>query len=141
MPVHIPGLLPYAVNKAIAFLVGLAALTSASLAQSVTPMRGEPRSVAESFAIRILVGNPYPQKQTFAVNVYDDKFYPVDANISLPQVTIPGMGTRSVVVVVPFDGMTMRRIRICAEGIFGTDGGSKLRTQVCGKYQATHVGP
>lgn len=128
-------------NKILTFMAGLAAMTSASLAQSVTPMRGEPRSVAEHFAIRILVGNPYPQKQTFAVNVYDDKFYPVNASISLPQVTIPGMGSRSVVVVVPFDGMPMRRVRICAEGIFGTDGGSKLRTQVCGKYQATHVGP
>lgn len=121
-------------------VAGLAAMTSASLAQSVTPMRGEPRSVAEDFAVRILVGNPYAQKQTFSVNVYDDKFYPVNARVSLPQVTIPGMGSRSVVVVVPFDGMPMRRVRICAEGIFGADGGSKLRTQVCGKYQATHVG-
>ncbi len=115
-------------------------MSAGSLAQSVTPMRGEPRSVAENFAIRILVGNPYPQKQTFAVRVYDDKFFPVDANISLSELTIPGLGSRSVVVVVPFGGMAKRRIRICAEAIFGTDGGSKLRTQVCGKYLATHVG-
>ena len=121
-------------------LAGLVAMSAASLAQSVTPMRGEPRSVADNFAIRILVGNPYPQKQTFAVQVYDDKFFPVEATISIPKVTIPGMGSRSVVVVVPFDGMPTRRIRICAEGIFGTDGGPKLRTQVCGKFQATHVG-
>ena len=121
-------------------MAGLVAMNAASLAQSVTPMRGEARSFAEDFAIRIVVGNPYQNKQMFAVRVYDDKFYPVEAQVTYSEVTIPASGSKSVVVVVPFEGMTTRRVRVCAEGMFGKENEQRLRTQVCGKYQGTRVG-
>lgn len=103
-------------------------------------MRGEPRSVMDSFAVRIVVGNPYKVKQRFEVRVYDEKFYPVAAQVSPPVAKLGPNGTRSVLVVVPFEGAVKRRVRICAEGLFGTEATSQLRTQVCGKFLATHVG-
>lgn len=120
--------------------MGLALATTTAVAQSVTPMRGEPRSVMDSFAVRIVVGNPYKEKQKFAVRVYDEKFYPVAAHVSPPVAKLGPNGTRSVLVVVPFDGAVKRRVRICAEGLFGTEATSQLRTQVCGKFLATHIG-
>lgn len=113
---------------------------SVSAAQSVTPMRGEPRSFTDSFAVRVVVGNPYKQRQYFDVRVYDEKFYPVAARVSPPVAKISPNGTRSVLVVVPFDGAPNRRVRICAEGLFGSERTSQLRTQVCGKFLATHIG-
>ena len=124
----------------VGFLAGLILAGSQGIAQSVTPMRGEPRSVVDTFAVRLIVGNPYEQKQFFTVRVYDEKFYPVAATVSLPVVKLSPKGTRSVLVVVPFDGAPTRRVRICAEGLFGTENTSKLRTQVCGKFLATHIG-
>ena len=127
-------------NKLALALAVLVATPSASLCQSVTPMRGTSRSVVETFAVRIVVGNPYPQQQTFAVKVYDDKFFPIAAEVSLPFLKLPAQGSRTVLVMVPFDGMQNRKVRICAEGLFGTAESSKLRTQVCGKFLATHIG-
>jgi hypothetical protein len=120
--------------------VGLVLAAAPACAQSVTPMRGEPRSLVETFAVRLVVGNPYPSQQVFAVRVYDDHFYPVDARVSLLLVKLPPKGSRSVLVAVPFDGAKTRKVRICAEGLFGTATSSKLRTQVCGKFLATHLG-
>jgi hypothetical protein len=128
------------VNKFFTILATLAAMNAASFAQSVTPMRGQARSFADSFAIRIIVGNPYKNKQVFSVRVYDDKFYPVEAQVTFSEVTIPAEGSKSVVVMVPFDGMTVRKVRVCAEGMFGKANEQRLRTQVCGKYLGTRVG-
>lgn len=94
----------------------------------------------ESFAVRIVVGNPYKEKQHFEVRVYDENFYPVAAHVSPAIAKLSPNGTRTVLVVVPFDGALKRRVRICAEGLFGTETTSQLRTQVCGKFLATHVG-
>jgi hypothetical protein len=127
--------------KAIAGgMVGLILATPPAAAQSVTPMRGESRSVMDSFAVRIVVGNPYKQKQYFNVRVYDERFYPVAARVSPPVTKLNPNGTRSVLVVVPFEGAKTRRVRICAEGLFGTENISQLRTQVCGRFLATHIG-
>lgn len=121
-------------------MAGLALATTAAFSQSVTPMRGEPRSVMDCFAVRVVVGNPYKDKQQFAVRVYDENFYPVAAHVSPAVAKLSPNGTRTILVVVPFDGALKRRVRICAEGLFGTETTSQLRTQVCGKFLATHVG-
>lgn len=94
----------------------------------------------DQFAIRIVVGNPYKDMQYFNVRVYDEKFYPVAAQVSQPVAKLGPNGTRSVLVVVPFNGAPTRRVRICAEGLFGIENSSQLRTQVCGKFLATHLG-
>jgi len=116
------------------------ALATPSFAQSVTPMRGESRSMMDRFAIRVVVGNPYGKMQNFNVRVYDEKFFPVAAHVSPPVARLGPNGTRSVLVIVPFEGAPARRVRICAEGLFGIENSSQLRTQVCGKFLATHLG-
>lgn len=113
---------------------------SPGFAQSVTPMRGETRSVVSTFAIRILVGNPYANLQVFGVRVYDDKFLPVNAHISLPTVRLAAQASRSVLVIIPFEAAPFRKVRVCAEGLFQEKNSSMLRTQVCGRFLATYVG-
>ena len=46
--------------------------------------------------------------------------------ISPPVAKLSPNGTRSVLVVVPFDGALKRRVRICAEGLFGTETNSPI---------------
>jgi hypothetical protein len=132
------------VNKAIQLLaVGLASALLAdsfALAQSITPMRQVVRSFANDFAVRVTVGNPYPRRVAFEVKVYDETFKPIAARINFPVVKIAANDTRMVTVVVPFNENPQRKIRICAEGLFGADTGSKVRTQVCGRFLAQHVG-
>ena len=118
-------------NKLFASVLTLVALASPGFRQSVTPVRGAPRSFTNGFAVRLTIGNLYPQIQTFAVRVYDDKFYPVEATLPMPEVTLAAGASRTVLAIISFDGMNIRRVRICAEGLFGGPNTTKLRTQVC----------
>jgi hypothetical protein len=110
------------------------------MAQSITPMRQVVRSFADDFALRVTVGNPYPVRLAFEVKVYDEAFRPIAARVNLPVVRISANDTRIVTVVVPFENEPQRKVRICAEGLFGGTTGSKVRTQVCGRFLAQHVG-
>ena len=114
-------------------------------------MRAVAKSFDEKFAVRLVVGNPYHTPQTFEIKAYDESYKEIEANISKPRLRIPALETRTVTVIVSFDGMTQRRVRVCAEGIFmgqasadaeaGTRGQSAvIRTQVCGKYLGKHFG-
>ena len=109
-------------------------------AQSLTPMRKVVRSFANEFAVRVTVGNPYASPVAFEVKVYDEAFRPIPARVNFPVLKIAANDTRMVTVVVPFGDGPQRKVRICAEGLFGTDKGSKVRTQVCGRFLAQHVG-
>ena len=121
-------------------MIALVLSTVAASAQSVTPMRKVIRSFAPEFAIRLLVGNPNPSKVAFDVKVYDEHFQPVDA-VVMPRVLMIGAeNSRPVMVRVSFNGQPARKVRICAEGLFGKEKSSKVRTQVCGRYLAQHVG-
>lgn len=109
------------------------------IAQSVTPMRNEVKSFSDKFAVRIAVGNPYPTRVTFNVRAYDAEFRPIDAVISPGVLHIAANDSRNVTIVVPFAGGAERKIRICAEGLFGADNTSKVRTQVCGRFLGRFV--
>lgn len=118
-----------------AFAIGLAWLSSAN-AQSLSPMRGEIRSFSDRFAVRLYVGNPYDRRMQFNIGVYDRKFRPVIASVNPARVTVAGGQTSPVLVVVPFEGESERRIRICVEGVAYRGNSTRVRTQVCGKFLA-----
>jgi hypothetical protein len=109
-------------------------------AQSVTPMRGVAKSFTDVFAIRLTVGNPYQKPVQFDVRVYDENFDPVDAFVSPQVLRIGARDTRQVTVRIPFLGKGQRKVRVCAEGLFGTDNKSSVRTQVCGRFLGQLVG-
>ncbi len=130
------------VNKVFQITVLTLAITVAShvQAQSVTPMRGVAKSFTDEFAIRLTVGNPYKRPIQFDVRVYDEHFEPVDATVGAGVVRIGAEGTRQVTVRVPFLGESSRKVRVCAEGYFGRDNKSAVRTQVCGRFLGQQVG-
>ncbi len=121
---------------AAAFLTGTA---GAAPAQALTPMRGEVKSFTDQFAIRVFPANPYQRRIKVEVKVYDETFAPIAALV-LPQAAmLAPQDNRSVMVLVPFDGKTVRRVRICAESIPFENKSTRLRTQVCGRFLATRV--
>lgn len=124
-----------------AALLVLALISAPGLAsaQSLTPMRGEVRSFAESFALRVSPGNPYAHRIKIEIKVYDEAFNPVAARVTPSEIIVGAQDRRNVLVVVPFQELRERRIRICAESIPFPNQPTKLRTQVCGKFLAHRV--
>lgn len=106
----------------------------AATAQSMTPMRGEVRSFTDAFAVRVFPGNPYDQRIRVEVHVYDQDFQPIDAEISPSTFLLAGQASRPVLVVVPFDGATDRKVRICTESIPFPGEQTQIRAQICGKF-------
>lgn len=111
---------------------GLAPLTAA--AQSMTPMRGEVRSFTDAFAVRVFPGNPYDQRIRVEVHVYDQNFQPVEAKVTPSVFLLAGQASRPVLVIVPFDGATDRKVRICTESIPFPSEQTQIRAQICGKF-------
>jgi hypothetical protein len=114
--------------------------TTLANAQSLTPMRGEVRSTSDVFALRVAPGNPYAGRMRVEVRVYDENFAPVAAQVQPPEMTIGANSTRNVLVLVPFEGQTERKVRVCAESIPFETQTTKLRTQVCGRFLARRAG-
>ncbi|RUU81604.1 hypothetical protein [Mesorhizobium sp. M7A.F.Ca.MR.362.00.0.0] len=117
---------------ATALAVGLAPI--AAKAQSMSPMRGEINSFTDVFAVRIFPANPYDRKIRVEIHVYDQDFQPVDARISPNVFQLASQASRSVLVVVPFDGAAERKVRICTESIPFPDQQTQIRAQICGKF-------
>lgn len=120
------------------FLVALpviAAVVPAN-AQSMTPMRGEITSYSDEFAIRVFPRNPYNRRINVSVRVYDADFKPIPARISPPTASLGGGASRSVLVVVGFDGLSERRVRICTESIPFPGTKMSVKAQVCGRFIA-----
>ena len=118
----------------------LFAAGSIAQAQSVTPMRGVTKSFTDVFAVRLTVGNPYKKAVNFEVKVYDENFEPVEAFVSPEVLHIGASDTKQVTVRVPFLGQGQRKVRVCAEGLFGMPNKSSVRTQVCGRFLGQLVG-
>ncbi|MER8442283.1 hypothetical protein NKH52_03615 [Mesorhizobium sp. M1066] len=117
---------------ATALAVGLAPI--AAKAQSMSPMRGEINSFTDVFAVRVFPANPYNRKIRVEIHVYDQDFQPVDARISPDVFQLASQASRSVLVVVPFDGATERKVRICTESIPFPNQQTQIRAQICGKF-------
>ncbi len=108
-------------------------------AQSMTPMRGEVVSFDEAFAVRVFPGNPYGHRIKVEVKVYDQSFRPVAARISPAQMMLGAEASRPVLVVVPFDGQSERKVRICTESIPFPGRNTQIRAQICGKFLARRL--
>jgi len=117
-------------------LLGLSVSTAA---QSVTPMRGVVRGVADQFALRVTVGNPYDTPKAFLIRLYDENFQPVPGVIFPPVLRLFPNDTRQVTARIAFDGQSQRKIRLCAEAFSDTSATTTIRTQVCGRFLAQHV--
>lgn len=103
-------------------------------------MRGELNSFAEQFAVRVYPGNPYQHRLPVEIRVYDDTFRPVRASVQHKRLVLASNSKRGVMVIVPFEGHRVRRIRICVEAVPFPDQRTRMRTQVCGKFIARRVG-
>ncbi|MCF6123952.1 hypothetical protein EN904_22095 [Mesorhizobium sp. M7A.F.Ca.CA.001.07.2.1] len=117
---------------ATALAIGLTPI--AAKAQSMSPMRGEINSFTDVFAVRIFPANPYDRKIRVEIHVYDQDFQPVDARISPNVFQLASQASRSVLVVVPFDGAAERKVRICTESIPFPNQQTQIRAQICGKF-------
>ncbi len=102
-------------------------------------MRGEVKSFTDQFAIRVFPANPYPRRIKIEVKAYDEDFAPINAVVMPQAVMLAPEDNRSVMVLVPFEGKTERRVRICAESIPFEDKSTRLRTQVCGRFLAQRL--
>ncbi|WP_258052328.1 hypothetical protein [Mesorhizobium sp. INR15] len=104
----------------------------------MSPMRGEVNSFTNAFAVRVFPANPYDKKIKVEVHVYDQDFQPVNARISPNVFQLAGQASRPVLVVVPFDGATDRKVRICTESIPFPNEQTQIRAQICGKFFGHH---
>ena len=122
----------------MAAVVQTAATGNAS-AQALTPMRGEVKSFTDQFALRVFPANPYNHRIKVEVHVYDENFVPVNAAVMPAYALLGPEDNRSVLVMVPFEGKTERRVRVCAESIPFENSSTRMRTQVCGRFLAKRL--
>ena len=128
-------------GKAVLFgaaaLVGLCAGTlDTASAQALSPMRGEVRSFADEFVLRVRTHNPKGERMAVAMRAYDHRFEPIRARFSRSSFMLGGEASRTVTVIVPFEGVRERFVRVCAETIALRTSSHSVRTRVCGKYRA-----
>ncbi|WP_062018565.1 hypothetical protein [Aureimonas sp. AU4] len=124
-------------RAAIPSILVLAAvlLAGGARAQSLTPMRGEVRSVSDAFAVRVFPSNPYDRPIRVEVRVYDQDFTPVEgARVSASPLMLAPEGSRPVIVTIPFAGEATRKVRVCAESIPFPNSQTQVRAQICGKF-------
>lgn len=100
-------------------------------------MVGTVNAFGEDFAVRVMPQNPYGHRIGVRMRVYDDRFRPVpNATVTPERFQLGAGAARSVVARVPFDGGTVRYVRVCAESIPFPGHSAQIRTRVCGKFQA-----
>jgi len=124
---------PLLTSLVVILLGGLA--TQQAAAQSMTPMRGEVRSVSDAFAVRVFPSNPYNHPIRIDVHVYDQDFAPVlAARVSAGAIMLAPGSSRPVIVTIPFEGQVARKVRVCAESIPFPNSQEQVRAQICGKF-------
>ncbi|MGD9783365.1 MAG: hypothetical protein AB7E80_03360 [Hyphomicrobiaceae bacterium] len=131
----------------VSLQLGLAAIASAmavapaapAWAQAMSPMRGEVKSFSDQFAVRVFPMNPYQHRIKVEVRVYDETFAPVRAAVHPAETMLAPNGNRSVLVMVPFDGKTQRKVRVCTEAVPLQNKTQRVRTQICGRFIATRL--
>ena len=127
------------IRAASAALLGTLAAAATALpaaAQSMSPMRGEVASFTDAFAVRVFPANPYGRRIDVQVHVYDQDFAPIDARIVPGSFALAAGASRSVLVIVPFAGASVRKVRICTESVPFPDRQTLIKAQICGKFLA-----
>ncbi len=122
--------------------LGLLLQPETAAAQAMSPMRGEVKSFADSFALKVYPANPYTHRIRIEVKVYDQDFNPVnEARVSPAEFTLGGRFARPVNVIVPFEGQQTRKVRVCTESIPfpGQSKTTTIKAQVCGKFLGERV--
>lgn len=122
-----------------ALATGAAVASSTASAQAMTPMRGEVKSFSDKFAVRVFPMNPYQHRIKIEVKVYDETFAPIGAMVMPAATMLAPLDSRSVMVMVPFDGQMERRVRVCTESVPFSDQSQRVRTQVCGRFIAKRL--
>jgi hypothetical protein len=116
-------------------LAALATLPAfAASAQSMSPMRGEVASFTDAFAVRVFPANPYGHRIKISIRVYDQNFNPVAARVTPGDFMLGPEASRSVLVIVPFDGASARKVRICTESVPFPSEQTQIKAQICGKF-------
>ena len=116
-------------------------LVPSAPAQALSPMRGTVKSFSDIFAVRVFPANPYTHRIRVEVRVYDQNFRLVpNAKISPAQFTLGGNTSRPVNVMIPFDGQSERKVRVCAEAIPFPGKTSNIKAQICGKFLGQKAG-
>lgn len=115
-------------------LLGAILCSAAAQSQSMSPMRGEVSSFTDAFAVRVFPANPYDKKIRIDVRVYDQNFQPVAARIAPDSFMLGAEASRPVLVVVPFDGASERKVRICTESVPFPNEQTQIKAQICGKF-------
>lgn len=108
-------------------------------AQSMSPMRGEVTSFADAFAMRVHPANPYDHQIRVEVRVYDQDFAPVAAQVLPNAFMLGAQSSRSVLVVIPFEGSTTRKVRICTESVPFPRDQTRIKAQICGRFLARRL--
>ncbi len=108
-------------------------------AQSMSPMRAEVTSYSDEFAVRVFPRNPYQHAIPVSVHVYDQDFKPIAARVSPFKFRLGAGGSRTVLVIVSFEGKRERRIRICTESVPFADKEMNVRAKVCGRFIARRL--
>ncbi len=132
----------FAIFSFLGCAFALALLPLGAAAQAMSPMRGEVKSFADSFALKVYPANPYEHRIRIEVKVYDQDFNPIDAQVSPANFTLAGRNSRPVNVIIPFTaGQTSRKIRICTESIPfpGQSKTTTIKAQICGKFLGERV--
>ncbi len=127
------------IQSVCAAAFALALLPFGASAQALSPMRGTVSSYTDSFAVRVFPANPYNHRIRIEIRVYDQDFNLVKARVSPPAFTLGGNASRPVNVLIPFDGNTERKVRVCAESIPFPGKTSNIKAQICGKFLGTRV--
>ncbi len=118
----------------------LASTPTQGNAQAMSPMRGEVQSFTDSFAVRVYPANPYEHRIKIEVKVYDQDFNPINAIVSPSSFTLGARFARPVTVMIPFEGQSERKVRICTESIpFPNQSTTQIKAQVCGKFLGRHL--
>ena len=118
----------------IASAFTLSVLPTVADAQALSPMRGTVKSFTDAFAVRVFPANPYSHRIRIEIKVYDQDFHLVKARVSPPIFTLGGNTSRPVNVLIPFDGASERKIRVCAESVPFPGKTSNIKAQICGKF-------
>ena len=101
----------------------------------MSPMRAEVSSFTDSFAVRVYPANPYKHRIRIEVKVYDQDFNEVKGAVASPATfTLGAQFARPVTVMVPFDGESNRKVRICTESVPFPGQTTRIKAQVCGKF-------
>ena len=124
------------VSAIVAGSLAVALLPHGAAAQSMSPMRGKVQSFTDSFAVKVYPANPYGHRIRVEMRAYDADFRPLpNVKFSTDDFTLAANASRAVTVLVPFDGVKEKRVRICTESIpFPGQAASNIKAQICGKF-------